>query len=310
MLLPRTLKEFLKLCLFRLFKIGQAFGVDILPRHFYSEIPCLKTLETTSSWRMPYSMIGIAGTDLDSQLHFVEQLFAKDIVDEIKSRNIHSDATAANGEGGFGPVEADVLFAYIASVKPKQIFKIGCGVSTAVCLMAAEFIGYRPEIICLEPFPNEFLKTKAQEKSIELMEIGAQDYEPCEIEELGSNLLFFVDSTHTLGPAGEVSRIVLEMVPRLKNNAMVHFHDIVFPYDYSRTILTKDNFFHHESILLQAFLAFNSRFQIDASLSMLHYQEPLRLGGVLPRYMPATNKDGLQLEPGDFPSSIYFHAAN
>ena len=95
--------------------------------------------------------------------------------------------------------------------------------------MAAEFIGYRPEIICLEPFPNGFLKTKAQDKSIELLEIGAQDYDPRGVENLGSDLLFFVDSTHALGPAGEVSRIVLEMVPRLKHNAKVHFHDIVFP---------------------------------------------------------------------------------
>jgi len=41
--------------------------------------------------------------------------------------------------------------------------------------------------------------------------------------------LFFVDSTHTLGPAGEASRIVLEFLPRLRTGVMIHFHEHHFP---------------------------------------------------------------------------------
>ncbi|HSQ03114.1 MAG TPA: hypothetical protein VLN59_03700, partial [Burkholderiales bacterium] len=119
------------------------------------------------------------------------------------------------------------------------------------------------------------------------------------------DLLFFVDSTHTLGPAGEVSRIILEMLPRLKAGAWVHFHDILFPYDYDRHILSESLFFQHESALLHGFLVGNQHYAIKASLSMLHYRKPRELATLLPRYTPAGNDEGLHIRAGHFPSSTY-----
>jgi hypothetical protein len=108
-----------------------------------------------------------------------------------------------------------------------------------------------------------------------------------------------------LGPAGEVSRIILEMLPRLKAGARVHFHDIKFPYDYDRNILDSALFFQHESVLLHAFLSYNSRFRISASLSLLHYFSPEALAQHLPNYQPAENEKGLSKGEGHFPSSAY-----
>ena len=102
-----------------------------------------------------------------------------------------------------------------------------------------------------------------------------------------------------------VSRIVLEMLPRLKAGACVHFHDITFPYDYSRHVLDSALFFQHESVLLHAFLAFNSRFRLLAALSMLHYAAPQKLAECLPNYRPAANDGGLNAGNGHFPSSAY-----
>jgi len=64
---------------------------------------------------------------------------------------------------------------------------------------------------------------------------------------LAAGDLFFVDSTHTLGPAGEATRIILEFLPRLRKDVLIHFHDIVFPYDYTPDILDGAMFFPHES---------------------------------------------------------------
>jgi hypothetical protein len=126
-----------------------------------------------------------------------------------------------------------------------------------------------------------------------------------QVDSLDNDVLFFVDSTHTLGPAGEVSRIILEMLPRLKTGARAHFHDIIFPYDYSRDLLSGALFFWHESVLLHAFLAYNDRFSVLASLSMLHYANPAALGRFLPNYRPAMNEEGLGISGGHFPSSTY-----
>ena len=119
----------------------------------------------------------------------------------------------------------------MATKRPKQIFQIGCGVSTAVCLLAAEYAGYTPEVICVEPYPTNYLVQEANQGRITLIRQKAQLLDLKVVETLNNNILFFVDSTHTLGPTGEVSRIILEMLPRLKAGALVHFHDIKFPYD-------------------------------------------------------------------------------
>jgi hypothetical protein len=85
----------------------------------------------------------------------------------------------------------------------------------------------------------------------------------------------------------------------------VRTHDITFPYDYSRGVLGSQLFFRHESVLLHAFLAYNNRFRILASLSMLHYSSPQALREYLPNYEPEHNDEGLGDGTRHFPSSTY-----
>ena len=85
----------------------------------------------------------------------------------------------------------------------------------------------------------------------------------------------------------------------------MHFHDITFPYDYDRNTLDSALVFPHESILLHAFIAYNARFVLRASLSMLHYLAPVELAESLPNYEPAGNDNGLELSQGHFPSAAY-----
>lgn len=303
--MSRGLRNLAKNAMHKLFVLGQRFGVDILPRHFYSEIPCIRTLSKEQRWRSPFSMKGVNGVNLTSQLRNLNEICTADVRRELSGTGVQDAAAAMNGFAGFGAVEADCLYAFVRVRQPKQIFQIGCGVSTAVCLLAARAAGYAPEVICVEPFPTEFLQAQAAGGAIRLLRTPAQHLDAAVIEGLGSDLLFFVDSTHTLGPAGEVTRIILEMLPRLRPGADVHFHDIRFPYDYDRRLLTKSLFFQHESPLLHAFLCGNDRFEIRFCLSMLHYATPEELKACFPRYSPAPNRDGLEAGPGHFPSSIY-----
>jgi predicted O-methyltransferase YrrM len=303
--LARILKIAAKASLRSLFEQGQRLGVDILPRHFYSEIPDLRALRRSSYWKQPFSMIGVAGAEIERQLAVVAQICNNVVVQELRTARVWETAVKRNGEEGYGPAEADFLYAFIVTRRPAQIFQIGCGVSTAVCLQAAERTGYTPEIICIEPYPTRFLQEESERGHIRLLKEKVEALDYSEVEALGSDLLFFVDSTHTLGPAGEVSRIILEMLPRLKAGAMVHFHDIKFPYDYPRRILDGELFFPHESILLHAFLAYNHRFELAASLSMLNYAAPELLQEHLPGFRPAVNDEGLQVGDGHFPSATY-----
>ena len=52
--------------------------------------------------------------------------------------------------------------------------------------------------------------------------------------------MLFVDATHTVKPGSEVNRIILDVLPRLDAGVFVHFHDIYFPYDYQRGLLSSE----------------------------------------------------------------------
>lgn len=303
--MSRRLKDVYKLLLAKIFHVGQQLGFDILPRHFYSEIPDIRKLRQTQHWKRPFSMVGIAGADPDEQLAYVCGVVTPALQAEIASSDIHGDACRQNGEGGYGKIEAEFLFGFVASVKPQRIVQVGCGVSTAVCLAAADYAGYLPEVTCIEPYPNGFLKRAAADGKIRLVAQPVECVPPDLFSTLTAGDLLFVDSSHTLGPAGEVSRIVLEILPRLSDGVFVHHHDIWFPYDYTNHLLTSALFFWHESAMMMAFLTQNGRVTIRASLSMLHHLRADGLRRIFPHYEPVENEFGLATSEGHYPSSLF-----
>jgi hypothetical protein len=299
------LKHWMKRLMRSTFEVGQRFKVDILPRHFYSEIPSMHQLRATTTWRRPRIMNHIAGAELLSQQAFVFYC-TQGLGSTMSTASLHRRACDMNGlQEGFGPTEADFLYCFVRSQKPPRIVQIGCGVSTAICILAAADAGYKPEIICVEPYPNEFLIQQAAAGTLRLVASKFEDSALPLREILQGGGLFFVDSSHTLGPAGEVTQLICDTLPTLPTGTWVHFHDIMFPYDYSPHILTSELFFCHETALLHAFLVQNERYSIAASLSMLHHERPDELAKCLPNYHPARFDQGLLVTDGHHPSSIY-----
>ena len=300
----RSLKNRSKRLLRSAFEFGQHFGADILPRHFYSEIPDIRVLKKTVKWKTPRSFLGILG-DIDVQVAWADQC-TKGFRGDLKGFEIHKAAVRMNGsDEGYGEVEADFLYCFVRANRPAQIIQIGCGVSTAVCLLAAKDAGYSPRIICIEPYPTEFLKRENQSGRLQLLAKTLEDVGTECTSWLGAGDLFFVDSSHTLAPAGEVNLIILEMLPGLAAGTWVHFHDIHFPYDYNPDTLSSALFFPHETALLYAFLLMNEQFEIAASLGMLHHLRLDDLMRFFPDMKPRAFDEGLTLKEGHYPSSIF-----
>jgi hypothetical protein len=303
----RKLRNQLKSGTHLLFTTGQKLGWDILPRHFYSSIPDIAELRREEAWKKSSSMVGVNGADVACQMQFVRDCCSPSLRQRVRQGEIHTYACKENGEPGYGAVEADFLFCFIAAKRPRRIVQVGCGVSTAVILLAAKEADYQPHIICIEPFPTAYLKRLAGNKQIDLVAAKAQHVEPDTFSHLDSGDLLFIDSTHAVRPGSEVNRLILEVLPRLNPGCFVHFHDIYFPYDYQSTVLST-LFFGGESTLLHAFLIGNARYSILVCLSMLHHACRQELQAIFPNYRPAPMHYGLHLESGGgghFPSSIY-----
>jgi Methyltransferase domain len=302
----RSLKTLAKRGWHRTFRLLQRVGVNLLPEHFYSAVPNLADLERRADWRKPRSMHGILQRDVDGQVALLGTWLSPH-ADVLQSRSIHRDAFVGGGaDGGYGEIEAEVLFGFVATNRPRRIMQVGCGVSTAICLAAAERANYKPEIVCLEPYPSAYLREVAQKGSIRLIEQPAQTVDYDVIAGLDDGDLLFVDSTHAVKPGSEVNYLIHEVMPRLKPGVWVHFHDIYFPYDYTRDALDGDMLFPQESSLLYAFLTGNSGFTIEASLSMVHYARPDALRALIPKYDPNRQVDGLRAPGGrHFPSAAW-----
>lgn len=318
---PDTLKGWLKAMMHGAFVLGQRVGVNILPNHFYSPIPDIPSLRRDAAWRVPRSMVGVEGSDISQQLAYVRQCCQPHLVNRLAAFDIHGEACTTNGAIGFGPVESQFLYCFMVTHRPRHILQIGAGVATAVILRACRDEGFTTDITCVDPFPTGFLRRIASEGQITLIDLPAQQVSIEELSALNSGDLLFVDSTHAVKPASEVNRLILEVLPRLTENVFVHFHDILFPYDYGPRILDSDLFFWQESVLLHAFLIGNPRYSIRAALSMLHHAASTDLQASLPAYTPAAQLQGLSWRPsgvrrllrrpalGHFPSSAYLQVA-
>jgi hypothetical protein len=306
----RSLKNRFKWFLRKLFEAGQHAGLDILPRHFYSSIPDIRNLRKSTGWMKPFSMAHIAGAEPDEQMRFLTEICTPQR-ERLATSQIYDAACQRAGEQGYNLIDGQVLYSFSRWAKPAKIIQIGCGVSTAIILSALKDGGSSASLRCVEPYPSDFLKSAAGQNAIELIPQKAQDVPLETLTSLQPGDLLFVDSTHSVMPGSEVNRIMLEVIPRLAAGCFIHFHDIYFPYDYQRGILSDELFFSSETALLMALLTDNPKLKIRASMSMTHYAHPNKLSEILPMYRPAENREGLATKPGEghFPSSIYLQTA-
>ena len=289
-----------------MFRVLQWLGVNVVPEHFYSGIPNIADLERRADWRRPRSMHGIVVDAPARQIALLESILSPQF-DALRSRSVLEDSVVGGGaDGGYGEIEADVLFAFVATNRPKRIVQIGCGVSTAIVLQAAKQANYKPDIVCVEPYPSGYLIDAGKDGLIRLVEKPAQIVDLSILTDLAAGDLLFIDSTHAVKPGSEVNFLVHEVLPRLAPGVWVHFHDIYFPYDYGRQTPSDDLFFAQETALLYAFLTGNRGYRVEISLSMVHYACPDELRRLIPKYRPDGQIDGLSTGTGGhFPSSIW-----
>src|SRR5829696_1512104 len=112
------------------FEAGQRLGIDVLPRHFYSQIPDIRALKVDRSWQRPYSLVGVGGADVEQQLSWLHEVCPPDVASTLPSLNLQAEAGRANGALGYGPIEADVLYSVVRTAAPRRMTQIGAGAST------------------------------------------------------------------------------------------------------------------------------------------------------------------------------------
>ena len=90
-----------------------------------------------------------------------------------------------------------------------------------------------------------------------------------DFNDLNKNDILFIDSSHVIKPQGDIIKIFLEILPKLKTGVIIHIHDIFSPRDYPENWLKVENRFFNEQYLLEGILGHSSRYEIMLSLNLL-----------------------------------------
>ncbi len=130
--------------------------------------------------------------------------------------------------GSFPFQDAFLLYAMIRHLRPAQLVEVGCGLSSCVILDTCEALGLSTQLTFIEPYP-EFLLSRLRpgdRSRFTLKSACVQDVPPEFFAALNPNDILFIDTSHVSKVGSDVNCIFFEILPRLKPQVIVHFHDI------------------------------------------------------------------------------------
>lgn len=251
-----------------------ALGCLPMNVHFYSPVPDIPDLEKRKIWDRKSKLSGI-DFQPEKQLQFLQQLgteYGSECNWPLHTTGKETDFYLKNNSFSYGC--AAPLHTIIRHFKPRRFIEIGSGHSSKVISEALQKNkkddpSYTAEYTIIDPYPGEMVsKLPAVSR---LVKEKVECVDPSIFDQADEGDIVFVDSSHTVKTGGDVNFMILDVLPRLQPGVLVHFHDINLPYEYPRVYFTNPQFrvFWTEAYLLQAFLAFNSKFEVLLAMNYL-----------------------------------------
>ena len=162
---------------------------------------------------------------------------------------------------GFG--DAFFLHCILRHFNPSNVIEVGSGHSSALMLDTANEFGLDTRFTFIDPYSTtigQVLANKpAGQYSLIRQEIQLVEREV--YESLGENDVLFIDTSHVVKIASDLSTLLFSVLPALPKGVLVHIHDIWYPWEYPESFLM-DGRAYNEIYFIRAFLQFNSDFEI------------------------------------------------
>lgn len=153
-------------------------------------------------------------------------------------------------------LDAISLYSFLCLYAPKTYLEVGSGNSTKFVRTAINDHKLKTIIISVDPHPC----AEVDQICDVVIKKNLEDVDLTIFDELEENDLLFIDNSHRCFMNSDVTVAFLDILPRLKSNILVHFHDIFLPYDY---LPGWEDRYYSEQYLLAAYLLANTdRFNI------------------------------------------------
>jgi predicted O-methyltransferase YrrM len=163
----------------------------------------------------------------------------------------------------FCHADAYWLYAMMREFRPKRIIEVGSGFSSAIMLDVNEhFLDNEAQLTFIEPCPERLYSLLRGEDTRHRIYRDIVQNMPVEIfSTLQAGDFLFIDSSHVAKIGSDVLYLLKNILPSLKKNVFVHFHDIFYPFEYPKAWLEKV-WAWNECYMLNAFLQYNTAFAI------------------------------------------------
>jgi predicted O-methyltransferase YrrM len=149
----------------------------------------------------------------------------------------------------FTGTDAALLYAMLATRRPKRYFEIGSGYSTKLARRAIRDHGLEATVLSIDPSPRAEIDALCDT----IVRRCLEDVDIALFDELEAGDVLFFDGSHYSFMGSDVVVFWLEVLPRLRPGVLVQIHDIFLPYDYPRE--WADRFYTEQYLLAVALTA-------------------------------------------------------
>jgi hypothetical protein len=268
----------------RTFRALQRVGVNLTPNHFYWPVPDLAALEKSEWPTYPYP----AGCSFRlSRQKDLAGSFCHLYLPEFQFDSQPIEGPYHHGNGYFESCDAEVAYCMVRRWKPSRIVEIGSGYSSRILATALHTNiakdGIAGELITVDPNPERLPRSGLGEVATAIA-APVQHLDTDLFLSLQPDDILFIDSSHVVSTGSDVVYEFLQILPKLRPGVLVHMHDIFLPFEYPREAVLKNLWFWSEQYLLQAFLSFNTQFEVLWSASAMQSAYPDVLEQCFPRW--------------------------
>ena len=247
------------------------------PGHFHSPIPSFEEIRQHEATLFAATPRSIAGIDMHehNQLELLRRF--RDYYDALPFKagkteglRYHLDNPAYSYSDGI------LLYCMLRHLRPRRIIEVGSGFSSALMLDTAElFFDETLDLTVIDPDPQRLLSMidERDRDRFRLISLRLQDVDLGQFETLQANDVLFIDSTHVSKLDSDVNRLLFTILPVLASGVHVHFHDVIYPFEYPKDWFELGRAWN-EAYVLRAFLQYNKKFRIVLmNTFMEHFHE-------------------------------------
>jgi hypothetical protein len=237
-------------------------GNPLAPGGYYSPIPSMREIkEYDFNGLLPEALPGI-DLNANEQINLLDSFepFYKELpfTDEKTEglRFYYENGAYCYSDGIF-------LYCMIRHLKPQKLIEVGSGFSSSLILDTNErFMRKSIDCVFIDPHPAK-LESLLKNDDKDNITIHKTRLQEIPIETFGrlnkNDILFNLPNVSKFN--SDVNYIFHNILPMLAHGVYIHFHDIFYPFEYSRECLL-EGIAWNEQYILRAFLEYNTDFKI------------------------------------------------